>query len=312
MHWPYPVRSLLALVVVAALPAFAQAPVGQPSRDSAAPAASSALPVSPVPSPQAASQSPAPATSQNAADAENAQPPGTTPQTPVVAVKGPPPTQEELADILQAKKRYQAAIAAYGKIVPPSASVWNKMGIAYQMMFNLKDARRCYEQSLKLDSRNPLVLNNLATVYDSSKDYKKAEKLYRKALKINPKSAMILKNLGTNLLVRHKYKKGLKAYEQAAALDPEIFHDRNSPRAENPASIEQRGAMNYYMARGCLHSGQTGCAIQYLRMALNEGFTNPRKLASDADFEALRDNPAFKELIAEQQQREKQQSEQHP
>jgi len=41
------------------------------------------------------------------------------------------------------------------------------MGIAYQMMFNLADAARCYQASLRLDPKNARVFNNLGTVYDS-------------------------------------------------------------------------------------------------------------------------------------------------
>ena len=44
-----------------------------------------------------------------------------------------------------AHQRYQAAIEAYKKAPQDSAAVWNKMGIAYQMMFNLEDAIRCYQ-----------------------------------------------------------------------------------------------------------------------------------------------------------------------
>ena len=44
-----------------------------------------------------------------------------------------------------AHHRYQAAIEAYKQAPQNSAAVWNKMGIAYQMMFNLPDATRCYE-----------------------------------------------------------------------------------------------------------------------------------------------------------------------
>lgn len=176
------------------------------------------------------------------------------------------------------------------------------MGIAYQMMFNVKDATRCYKESLKLNPRNASVLNNLGTVYDSSKNYSAAEKIYRKALKIDPKSAVILKNLGTNLLVQHKYAKGWAAYQEAAAIDPNIFENNSSPKVENPSSVAERGAMNYYMARGCVRTGQPGCAIEYLRMALNEGFTTPRKIAEDEAFTSLRDTPAFKQLLAEQKQ----------
>lgn len=207
---------------------------------------------------------------------------------------------------MQAQKRYQVAIAAYGKVKPQTAQIWNKMGIAYQMMFNLKDAQRCYKESIKLDPKNASTMNNLATTYDSAKQYKQAEKMYNKALKIAPKSAIIHKNLGTNLLTQHKFNKGLDAYKTAMALDPQIFQDRDSPRVSNPANVQERGAMNYYMALGCLHSGQTDCTLEYLRNALNEGYITPKKLATDDQFLSLRDNPAFQQMLADQQQKTQQ------
>jgi tetratricopeptide (TPR) repeat protein len=299
MHKPNPVRWLYVLAALAGLPVLAQTQRGVGTTHSAAGSPF----VQPVPS-AAGNQLnvPRPGSSSIEPQLTPAKIPQPGPGSPAVkTVQGPPPTPEEIADSLQVKQRYQAAIQAYAKIEHPSATVWNKMGISYQMMFNLKDAMRCYNESLKLNPRNALVMNNLATAYDAQKDYKRAEKLYRKALKISPKSAMILKNLGTNLLVQHKYKKGWKAYQEATAIDPDIFNDSSAPKSQNPASAEQRGALNYYMARGCLHSGQTACALDYLRLALNEGFTTAKKLASDSDFAALRDNPEFKELLASQE-----------
>jgi Tfp pilus assembly protein PilF len=208
-------------------------------------------------------------------------------------------TAEEQGDSLAVHQRYQAAIQAYAK-APQTAAVWNKMGIAYQMMFNLKDATRCYRESLKLESNNPNVLNNLGTVYDSLKQYGPAEKLYKKALKRDPQSALILKNLGTNLLAQRKYGRGWEVYKQALAIDPQIFQEHGGPQVQNPSSTQERGAMNYYMAMGCVRAGLTDCALQYLRMALNEGFTNPKKVASDIAFASLRDNPDFQQLLAAQ------------
>jgi Tfp pilus assembly protein PilF len=208
-------------------------------------------------------------------------------------------THEELADTLAVHRRYQAAIEEYSK-APLSAAVWNKMGIAYQMMFNLKDATRCYRESLKLDSRNPQVINNLATVYDSLKQYGTAEHLYRKALKSDPHSPLVLKNLGTNLLAQHKYTRGWDEYQKALAIDPSIFEDKTSPQVQNPSTVAERGAMNYYMALGCVRMGQTSCALQYLRMALDEGFTSPKKIAADTEFASLRDNPDFQQMLAAQ------------
>jgi len=211
----------------------------------------------------------------------------------------PEPTEEDIGDSLTIHQRYQAAIAAYQK-APRSASVWNKMGIAYQMMFNIREATQCYRQSLKMDSHNSQVINNLATIYDSQKQFSAAERMYRKALKIDPESALVYKNLGTNLLAQHKYDRGWDAYQHALTLDPQIFSDHGTPQVQNPASIAERGAMNYYMALGCVRIGQTDCALQYLRMALDEGFTNSKKIALDVAFASLRENPDFKQLLASQ------------
>jgi len=236
------------------------------------------------------------------AQASSQSQPSAAPTAPeTVSPAHTPPTAEQLGDSLTARQHYQAAIAAYSKAPEMTAPIWNKMGIDYQMMFNSKDATRCYKQSLQLDPRNSQVLNNLATVYASQKEYGQAERLYRKALKVDPKSALILKNLGTNLLAEHKYNKGWEAYQQALTIDPEIFSNRGTPSVDDPSSVQERGAMNYYMAAGCARAGYADCALQYLRMALDEGFTTRKKVANDIEFASLRSNPAFKQLLAEQQ-----------
>jgi tetratricopeptide (TPR) repeat protein len=212
----------------------------------------------------------------------------------------PPPTPEQLGDSMSVRQRYQAAIAAYSKADPMTPVIWNKMGIAYQMMFNVKDATRCYNASLKLDPRNAQVVNNLATVYDSQKQFGQAEKLYRKALKLDPKSALIHRNLGSNLMAQHKYKKGAESYRAALTIDPQIFTSHTGASVQNPASAQDRGALHYYMARGCVSAGNSECAIQNLRLALNEGYTNVRKIVTDESFASIRELPGFQQLIASQ------------
>lgn len=212
----------------------------------------------------------------------------------------PQPTPEALGDSLMAHRRYQAAIEAYKQAPVASATVWNKMGIAYQMLLDLQDATRCYQASLKIDAKNANVLNNLGTVYDSQKEYKVAVKMYHKALKVEPRSALVLKNLGTDLLAQHQYKKGWEVYQSALAVDPQIFDHTSGPRVENPASVQDRGAMNYYMAKGCVKAGKNDRAIEYLQMALNEGFTNPKKIAADQEFAGLHGIPAFDRLLIDQ------------
>jgi Flp pilus assembly protein TadD len=235
-----------------------------------------------------------------------AQPPAGQPSATPAQSQGPnqnpqdQPPAKEVGDALMLHQRYQAAIEAYKKVSVPSAEALNQMGIAYQMMFNLDEAVKCYQESLRLDPQNANVMNNLGTVYDSLKQYGAAERMYRKALKVDSKSALIEKNLGTNLLAQHHYKKGWAAYQTALSIDPKIFKNSTSPRVDNPASAQDRGAMNYYMAKGCVRAGQNDCAIDYLRMALNEGYTSPKKIEADGEFAGLRGVPAFETLLAAQ------------
>ncbi len=273
---PRPVRVLMLVAMFAALTQF---PFGK----QAIAASSSAM----VPSSESAIGSPSSVTGAQLSTGQ--QQPGS--------------TAEEVGDALMTHKQYEAAIHTYKKITPKSADVWNKTGIAYQMMFDNDDALRCYLEAAKLDPSDSNALNNIGTVYASLKDLKSAERYYRKALKIDPKSAIFLKNLGSDLLARKKYKDGGKYYAAALEIDPNIFKPGETLSVSNPSSEQEVGAMNYYMAIGCARAGMTSCAVDYLRMALNEGYTNPRKIAAESDFASIRGVPEFEHLIEAQTQR---------
>jgi tetratricopeptide (TPR) repeat protein len=210
------------------------------------------------------------------------------------------PTPEEVGDALMIHQRYEAAIAAYKRADSISADVWNKMGIANQLMLNPQEASRCYRESLKLNPKNSNALNNLGTLYDSMKRFGDAEKMFQKAIGIDPSSALAYKNLGTSFLSQHQYRKGWIAYQKALALDSAIFRNQAVLRVENPGTTEDRGAMNYFMAKGCVRAGMNDCAIDHLRRALNEGFTNVKKIGADTEFAGLRGLPAFDQLLAAQ------------
>jgi Tfp pilus assembly protein PilF len=209
-------------------------------------------------------------------------------------------TPEELGDLQMVRKQYQAAIEAYAQVSPKSSSVWNKIGIANQQMFITDEAKKSYRIALKLDPKNPEVMNNLGSVYYSLKEYSDAERMYRKALKVNPKSALIYKNLGTNLLAEDKFKKGWECYQTALSIDPQIFERINQLRIGEPTPTQKRGAMNYYLARSYARVGMPDLAVGYLRMAIDEGFTDRKKVLADKEFASLRGLSSFERLIAEQ------------
>jgi pentatricopeptide repeat protein len=210
------------------------------------------------------------------------------------------PTPEQIADSLMAHQRYQAAIEEYRKVNPMSPDSWNKMGVAYQMMFDNRQAEQCYRKALKLDPKNAVSMNNMGSIYMAEKEYGEAEKAYRRAVKLDSHTALFRKNLGTAYLSHRKYKKGWEAYQEALAIDPQIFDHANSVRVQNPSSVQDRGAMNFYMAKGCVKAGMPEKAVYYLRLALNEGFTTPKKIMADAEFAVLYDNTEFQQMLAAQ------------
>jgi tetratricopeptide (TPR) repeat protein len=221
-------------------------------------------------------------------------------QAPAVTSPQFKATPEQVGDSLMARQHYQAAIDAYKTAPLNSSESWNKMGVAYQLLLNVDDAARCYQKALKLDPKNSVAENNMGSIFMAKKQFGKAERAYKKALRLDPQSALFHKNLGTALLSERKYKQGWESYQDALKLDPAVFDHSTSVRVENPASIQDRGAMNFYMAKSCVKAGMASRAVDYLRLALNEGFTTPKKILADAELASLKTVPEFQQLMASQ------------
>jgi tetratricopeptide (TPR) repeat protein len=212
------------------------------------------------------------------------------------AAPGQAGSGQQLGDYLMQQHRYQAALAAYESISIPSAQLWSRMGLAHEFLLAFNDAVRCYQESLRLQPNDARVMSNLGTAYDQLGNHRQAERLYRQAISVAPQNAIYFKNLGTNLLAQHEVRKGTEAYRQALALDPHVLdaHDYPAmmmPRADNAQT-------NYARARSCARAGQTECALNYLRKAIEEGAVTRQKVASDRDFGGMRDDPTLKQLLA--------------
>jgi tetratricopeptide (TPR) repeat protein len=208
---------------------------------------------------------------------------------------------EDQGNLQLARRHYQAAIEAYMQVPRKTADVWNRIGIANQQMYLTDEALKSYQKAEKLNPKSSDVLNNLGSVYYSLKEYSIAEHYYRRALKLNPASALIYKNLGTDLLAADKFKKGWNCYQTAMKMDPEIFERANQLRIGEPTATQQRGAMNYYLAKSYAQVGMPERAVDYLRRAIDEGFTDRKRVLMDKEFASLRGLPAFDRLIAEEQ-----------
>src|SRR5437879_11286050 len=82
----------------------------------------------------------------------------------IFAQTNPSLSPEQRADILMARKMYREAVDVYKEAPLNSAITWNKIGIAYHQMLQIDEAKRNYEQALKLNPHYAEAINNLGTI----------------------------------------------------------------------------------------------------------------------------------------------------
>jgi tetratricopeptide (TPR) repeat protein len=209
-------------------------------------------------------------------------------------------TPEMRGDIFMARKMYREAIETFREGPAKDPILLNKTGIAYHQLMQLDDARKSYEQAIKVKPDYVEALNNLGTVYYAKKNPRRAISWYNRALKIAPeesKSASIYMNLGTAYFARKRYEQATTAYQTAMRLDPEVFerHGNFGVMLEE-RSVEERGKFHFYLAKLYAKGGRNELAIQYLRKAIEEGYRE-KKLAEVAEFSAMKDLPEFQQLL---------------
>ncbi len=207
---------------------------------------------------------------------------------------------EEYGDILMARQKYQAAIAAYNQVPGKSAVIWNKIGVAYQHLFALDQAEKSYLHALHMRRNYPEALNNLGTVYFARKEYREAEKCYKRAARLEPSTAVFSMNLGTVYFAEKKMRQGAEAYRAAFAVDPSVFKPDNAQDIPEPSSPKEKAGQYYCMAELFARAGMNAQAIDLLRKSFDEGFTDRKRLLEDRDFAGLRNTSAFSQLMQEQ------------
>jgi tetratricopeptide (TPR) repeat protein len=207
-------------------------------------------------------------------------------------------TPELEADLLSVHRQYMDAISAYKKIRPQTAEIYNKIGMAYQRLSMLDDAKFNYGRALKMDRNFAPTYNNLGTIYYHENNNKKAERFYRKSIKLDAKRAPFWSNLGAVDMARKKYSDGAEAYQRAFALDPDIFQELALNGITEQSSEEDLAKMYLCFAEIYAQAGMKDQAVDYLRKALLIGFHDKQKLQRDRLLASLHGDPGFEQLLS--------------
>jgi tetratricopeptide (TPR) repeat protein len=207
---------------------------------------------------------------------------------------------EKQADELRGERMFADAIDYYRAAVKkkPTAMLHNKLGIAHLQMMRLDEAKKCFERAVKLDKTLPEAQNNLGAAHYSKKNYGKAIKHYRKAIELRDDSASFHSNLGTAYFARKEFEKAAAAYARAIEIDPEVF-ERNSRTGitMRHTTVEDRAQYSYVLAKMFALHGDAERALRHLRKAMEDGFPVQKRAKDDKEFDGLRKDPRFVELM---------------
>ena len=115
-------------------------------------------------------------------------------------------------DILEEAKRY----------IPDEARVYFLEGLSYQRLQNRDDAADALVRALELNPQDVNTISALALLYDEMKRYADSDRLYEEALKIDPHNHLILNNYGYSLADRgEQLERALEMATEAVQQQPE-------------------------------------------------------------------------------------------
>ena len=225
---------------------------------------------------------------------------------PTARVPSPSPTASaaelvERAEILHAQKSYLDAIDYYRAALRKenAAVTWNKLGITQLQMGRDDEARKSFEKAVKLDKGYPDALNNVGVTYYKHKKYSKAISFYKKAIALRDSMASFHSNLAAAYFSKKELSRAMAEYQRAYQLDPSVF-ERNSKVGvvAQMSSPSDRAQYSYLLAKMFAESGDMNRSLDYLRKAMEDGYTGIEEVYKDKEFAALRKDPRFNELMA--------------
>lgn len=227
-----------------------------------------------------------------------------TPSRPAGPAPGAPQpsvlTPEKRGDILMARKNYADAADYYYRALKEGsfkdAMLWNKLGIAYQQQNKFRVAHQAYVRATRLDRNFAEGWNNIGTVYFMEKKYRKSKYYYERAIRLKTDIAAFHMNLGTTYYHLKKFDDAVEQFRTALTLDPNVVI-RESATGTVIDAGEGDVQFYFYMAKAFASVGDAEKAVRYLRRALEDGFSDPKRVTDDPDFKKISQDPAFVELM---------------
>ena len=209
---------------------------------------------------------------------------------------------EQRGDELRSEKAYLDALDYYRAALAKrrkNSPLWNKSGISELQMHHFKEAKRDFERAIHADHQCADAINNLGVTFYLQKKYGSSIKEYEKAIKLQPDSASYYSNLGAAYFSKKEFEKATTAYSEAVRLDPTVFERTSqSGVSAQTSTLEDRAHFEYVLAKLFAKQGDSERSLQYLKRAMEEGYKAIDDVYKDPEFEHLRSDARFTQLMA--------------
>ena len=133
-----------------------------------------------------------------------------------------------------------------------------KSAVIHQNKKNFSKAREIYEELLKTNPKNLVILQNYAILLSQIKEFKKSEDIFKQCLKIKPKDPLLLYNYG-------KFFHDQKIFDKAVRFYKESFNFDN----KNYLAV-------YNIGNIFLSESKFDQAIEFFKKAIEINSSNPR------------------------------------
>jgi tetratricopeptide (TPR) repeat protein len=210
---------------------------------------------------------------------------------------------ERIGDALQADKDYLDGVDYYQAALakdPHNAVLINKIGISELEMHRYREAKKSFEQSVRIDKNYANAYANLGVVYYQQTSYSKSIRYYDKAISLDKEEAVFYNNRAASFFAKKEFEKASVDYAKALDLDPDIFErtGRGGGVQARLPSPEDRAHYDYVLAKLYAKNGMVDRSLHYLRKAMEDGYKNIKNVYTDSEFSELRKDPRFAELMA--------------
>lgn len=207
---------------------------------------------------------------------------------------------EESGDLARIHKDYGLAISSYQaalRLNRNNAVLYDKIGVAHLLEGQRGAARKNFLQAVKYDPRYVAAINNLGVVALLDKKYKISVNYFKQALALEETNAPIHVNLAEAWVGQEQIDRAMTEYARALELDADVLNNSTEGLLAQLSTPEQYARVSYIIAKMYMKRGNIDGALEYLRRAKEENYSEISKVYSDPDFTALWQDPRLAKIV---------------